>query len=237
MFAAPVGLVPALDVESTKALRDVVARTTTVRGVAGYKLGLTGSLRLGLDRAVKEVRKLSDLPILYDHQKAGPDMPDMARPFAKLCSEAGVDGLILFPVAGPEAVKQFVGHTLSAGMIPVVGGEIPVPDYSVSGGGYLVDDALDRIIKLSAKEGARHFVLPARDRRAIARRARWINKHVDDPVIFLTGIGPLGGKIEDAFGAAKGTPARMAIVGRNVCNATDPRVAARTIVAEMKRAV
>ena len=35
-------------------------------------------------------------------------MPDMAVKYTAMCKEADVDGLILFPVAGPTAVDGFV---------------------------------------------------------------------------------------------------------------------------------
>jgi len=143
-FESDLGIVPALDIDSSDQLDMVVKATTNVEGVVGYKLGLTTVLRLGLAAAVEHLRTMTDLPILYDHQKAGPDMPDMAKKFTGVCRDAAVDGLILFPVAGPTAVDGFVGEAVKAGLIPVVGGEIPVPDYGVSGGGYLTDAALDR---------------------------------------------------------------------------------------------
>lgn len=145
---------------------------------------------------MRRVRGLTDLPILYDHQKAGPDMPDMAKKFTALCAEAEVDGLILFPVAGPAAVDGFVGEALKAGIAPVVGGEIPVADYGVSGGGYLLDNALDLILARAAEGGADHFVLPAHDTAKVTRWSRWIAANVKDPLVFLTGFGSLGGTIE-----------------------------------------
>lgn len=235
-FAGPLGLVPALDLDSFDDLLRVVERTCEVPGVAGYKLGLTGSLRVGLVGAVQAIRRLTKLPILYDHQKAGPDMPDMAAKFAAICREAGVEGLILFPVAGPQAVRAFVGETLKNGMIPAVGGHIPVPDYCISGGGFMADDVLHRITTVAAEVGARHFVLPANNIEGIRRHVAWSLKAVKAPAVFLTGIGPLGGTVEQAFAAATGCPARFAIVGRNVCASANPGDAARRLVDAMMAA-
>src|SRR5579864_5003032 len=96
-FTGSVGIVPALDVDTPQQLELVVRETSEVQGVVGYKIGLTSVLRFGLAEAVGRLRNMTDLPLLYDHQKAGPDMPDMAARFVALCDEAGVDGLILFP--------------------------------------------------------------------------------------------------------------------------------------------
>jgi orotidine-5'-phosphate decarboxylase len=233
-FESDLGIVPALDIDSSDQLDMVVKATTNLEGVVGYKLGLTTVLRLGLAAAVEHLRTMTDLPILYDHQKAGPDMPDMAKKFTGVCRDAAVDGLILFPVAGPTAVDGFVGEAVKAGLIPVVGGEIPVPDYGVSGGGYLTDDALDRILARAVKSGATHFVLPANNKEKIARWSGWISKEVANPGVFLTGFGALGGSIGEAFNAARACSRRYAIVGRLITGALRPDEAAYKMFKEMQ---
>lgn len=236
MFSGAMGIVPALDIESHERFELVVKATSGIEGVVGYKLGLTSVLRFGLKDSMRRLRELTDLPVLYDHQKAGPDMPDMARKFTAMCAEAEVDGLILFPVAGPTAVDGFVGEALKAGITPVVGGEIPVSDYGVSGGGYLLDDALDRILARAAEGGADHFVLPANDDAKIARWSSWIGANVVNPVVFLTGFGSLGGTIESAFNASEGCSRRFAIVGRLITEAADPADAAARLFEQMHTA-
>ncbi|SMF48643.1 orotidine-5'-phosphate decarboxylase [Tistlia consotensis] len=236
VFRGRSGLVPALDMATLEALERVVRATCGVEGVTGYKLGLTAVLRLGLAPAMARLRELTDLPVLYDHQKAGPDMPDMAAKFTAICAEAKVTGLILFPVAGPTAVRQFGGEALKQGLVPVVGGEIPVADYTISGGGYLADDALDRIMADAAAVGVDHFVLPARDPEAIERRCRWMREHLPQPVVFLTGFGPLGGSIAEGFARAGAMSGRHAIVGRLVFAADDPGEAARRLAGEILEA-
>lgn len=235
-FSAKLGIVPALDIDSLAHMTRVVRATTRVEGIVGYKLGLTTVLRLGLAGAVRRLRKETDLPIIYDHQKAGPDMPDMAGKFVALCKEAGVDGLILFPIAGPTAVREFAGRAIKAGLVPVVGGEIPVPDYGIAGGGFVADDGLERIIRHAASTGVRHYVLPANDPKRIRSRTRWIVKHVKRPTVFLTGFGPLGGVIGKAFAAASDCPRRLAVIGRNITASPDPAESARRLVDEIMAA-
>jgi orotidine-5'-phosphate decarboxylase len=232
-FKGSAGIVPALDVDTPEQLSLVVRETCEVDGVVGYKVGLTSVLRFGLAEAVKRLRDMTGLPLLYDHQKAGPDMPDMASRFVALCKEAGVDGLILFPVAGPTAVDRFVGESLKAGIIPIVGGEIPVPDYCVSGGGYMADDALARIIERAARNRADHFVLPANDNAKVAGWSQWIAANVKDATVFLTGFGPLGGSIGTAFIAADSIPRRFAIVGRLITSSNAPGDAAKRLMEEL----
>jgi orotidine-5'-phosphate decarboxylase len=235
-FPNSVGVVPALDVDTTEQLNQVVRETAKVEGVAGYKLGLTSVLRLGLAEAVRRLRDMTDLPLLYDHQKAGPDMPDMATRFVALCKEAAVDGVILFPVAGPTAVDRFVGESVRAGLIPVVGGEIPVPDYCISGGGYMIDDTLSRILERAASNKADHFILPAHDNAKVKGWSDWLAANVKSPTVFLTGFGPLGGSIETAFASASACHRCFAIVGRLITGSNAPGDAAKRLVEQLQEA-
>ena len=230
------GLVPALDVDPFPELLKVVEATTRVEGVVGYKLGLAGSLRMGLAKAIAAIREVSDLPIIYDHQKAGPDMPDMAGKFSSICAEAGADALILFPVAGPTAVMSFVSESIKRGMAPIVGGHIPVPDYTISGGGFMIDDVLQRITAVAAKSGARHFVLPANDIGGVERHVHWAKETVPGFSLFLTGFGALGGETQPAFSAARGATSCYAIVGRAVCAAPKPGEAAKRFIGDIAAA-
>jgi orotidine-5'-phosphate decarboxylase len=132
-------------------------------------------------------------------------------------------------------VREFVTHSLNAGLDPVVGGHIPIPDYAISGGGYLADDTVDRIMALAAELGATHFVLPANEPENIQRRSEWLLTHVIDPVLYVTGIGPLGGSITESFQAAQGIATRRAIIGRRICAASDPHAATQTLANEMNR--
>jgi orotidine-5'-phosphate decarboxylase len=230
------GVMPALDVDSFEDMLELVSATCEIPGVVGYKLGLTGVLPKGLPEAVRGIRERTSLPIIYDHQKAGPDMPDMAPKFSKLCREAGVDGLVLFPVAGPTAVKSFTSAAVQSSLLPLVGGHIPVPDYCLSGDGYMRDDVLDCIIETAAQSGARGFILPSNLPGQITRHCQWIASRVDKPFVFLTGIGALGGTISTAFNAAQQVEPRFAIVGRAISLAANRELATKKIIDEIYKA-
>lgn len=222
------GVIPALDVDSVDALRRLVEATTDIDGIVAYKLGIAGALRLGLPAAVQALREISHLPIIYDHQKAGPDIPDMARRFSQLCREAGVTAIVLFPLAGQRAVSEFVGQARVAGLTPIVGGALPFSEYFASAGGFVADDALERILGAAVEHGAGHFVLPAHDAAAVRLHAKALQDRVDRPVLLLPGIGALGGSIPEVFAAAVGCR-RYAVVGRAIAAADDPREAARRL--------
>jgi orotidine-5'-phosphate decarboxylase len=228
------GILIALDMESLDQMRTVVEQTSTVAGIVGYKVGLTATLRLGLAGAVRQLRGSTDLPLIYDHQKAGPDVPDMAVKFCATCKEAGVDGLILFPLAGPRAVVAFAGSAYRNRLLPIVGGDLPFPDYNASGGGYVIDDALDKIFRRAIEVGVNHFVIPGNTPDKVRHHARWLVDKLERPSLFVPGIGALGGSIADAFSAAHGCD-MYAVVGRAIYDAADPAEAARRLAGEALR--
>ncbi|MEO8203769.1 MAG: orotidine 5'-phosphate decarboxylase / HUMPS family protein [Betaproteobacteria bacterium] len=230
-FRSKHGIIVALDADTVDACKRTVDATTSVEGVVGYKLGMTTALRLGLAETVRQFRAHTDLPLLYDHQKAGPDVFDMAAKFAALCAEAKVDGLILFPLAGPRAVEGFVGESIKQGILPLVGGDLPFPDFNMSGGGYVADDALERIIDKAVESGANHFVVPGNTPDKLRHHSARLKSMLRAPVFVVPGIGPLGGKIGELVAAANGCSV-YGVVGRAVYGAPDQAVAARALVDE-----
>lgn len=81
-------------------LRKLVEETYLVPGIEGYKIGLALGLTFGLTKIVAVIREFTDLPIIYDHQKAGNDIPEMGKTFAMVVADSGVDSAILFPFGG-----------------------------------------------------------------------------------------------------------------------------------------
>jgi len=224
------GIVPACDLDDLDAVSRLLEAVDPVEGVVGYKLGGLLTLRYGLRGVVDAFRKVTTKTLLYDHQKAGLDIPSMASEYVEVCRDAGVDALILFPLGGPGALDAFVGTTLQRGLLPVVGGALPLPDYLVRGGGYVARDALTRIIARAFALGARDFIIPATDLIALERHRRKFASGAGTR-LFIPGIGPLGGDITRAFAAAAGVSA-FAIVGRAIYAAPDPGEAARHLAAE-----
>jgi orotidine-5'-phosphate decarboxylase len=224
------GIVCACDVDRLDDLCRLVEAIDPVDGLVGYKLGSLLTLRYGLVEVVRALRKVTGKALVYDHQKAGLDIPSMGAHYAAVCREAGIDALILFPLAGPTAVDAFVGGTLQAGLTPVVGGALPLPDYTVRGGGYVAATALDRIAERSFSLGARDFIVPATDLTAIRRHVRAFAPK-GGTRLYMPGIGALGGEITKAFQAARGL-STYAIIGRGLYAAADPGDAARRFADE-----
>ena len=98
-------VIPACDVETLEQFEELVRQTANVEGIGGYKVGFELGLGFGLPAVVEAVRRHTDKPVIYDHQKAGTDIPDTGKGFARVVKRAGVDTIILFPQAGPETER------------------------------------------------------------------------------------------------------------------------------------
>lgn len=128
-----------------------------------------GAVKLGIGMGLNDLYKMADIaktilgrefPLIYDHQKAGNDIPAMGKVFAGKVKLAGVNNVILFPFAGPETQEAWTGACFEAGLNVLTGGIMTHPKFLVSEGGYIADDAPERIFRLACKLGVRHFVVP-----------------------------------------------------------------------------
>ena len=224
MFERNNGIIIACDVETIEELRSLVeiARDSSV--VVGYKVGFSLALRFGLPTVVTEVKDLTAAPVIYDHQKAGTDIPQMGQPFAACCADSGVDGVIVFPQAGPETMRSFLQAIGERGMTPIVGGVMTHPKYLQSDGGYLADTAPESIYATGLELGVSHFVLPGNKPEMMQRYAAGVFAAAHTVSLLMPGIGRQGGKVAEAFRAAR--PHRSyAIVGTTIYGAADPQSA------------
>lgn len=233
MFEQHSGIVLACDVESLDALSSLAKLSEHAPTVVGFKVGFSIALRFGLSRAVEVIRVSSDLPIIYDHQKAGTDIPQMGQQFARVCSEADVQAVILFPHAGPKTLEAFVSSAFEHGLVPIVGLSMTHPAYLQSDGGFIADEAPQRICELAVGLGVKCFVLPGTKPKLVAQFAAGPLASVEDAAIMMPGIGRQGGDIASAFRAAK-PHQRYAIIGSAIYKSQDPLAAVKSFVAEIQ---
>ncbi|MBU4374326.1 MAG: hypothetical protein KJ714_07815 [Euryarchaeota archaeon] len=90
----------------------------------------------------------------------------------EVLKDAGVNIVIIFPQAGPETLKatiigsddpklkDTVKGCFNLGLTPIVGGEMTHSQYIVNDGGYLTNDAPERMYLDAAKLGVEYFVVP-----------------------------------------------------------------------------
>lgn len=165
-------IIVAADVDLT-ILRDrLLPAVKKIPQIGGFKIGIS-SLDRGIYETVREIRRTySDecwspipFPIIYDHQKAANDIPDMGPVFARMLKRSGVDAAILFPFTGPATQEKWTKSCQDAGLQVIVGGIMTHKQFLVSDvidgkGGYIADDAPERIYRMAAQMDVHHFVVP-----------------------------------------------------------------------------
>jgi len=221
----------AADVQS---LPELIALASAVNGcasVCAIKIGFSLALRYGLPAIVSSLRSVSPLPVIYDHQKAGTDIPQMGRPFAVACREAGVDGVIIFPHAGPRTLEAFVAGALENDLIAVVGLMMTHGGYLAADGGYLIDAAPFLICDAALRLGITDFVLPATNP-AVIRRFSTGPLSSGHFTLWLPGIGAQGGSLTVALDAAASNRA-VGIIGSAIYASTDPQKAVAAFASEI----
>jgi orotidine-5'-phosphate decarboxylase len=216
------GIILAADVVSISALKKLVKIAIDVPEVLAVKVGFSLALRFGLPRVVKSIKSISNLAVIYDHQKAATDIPQTGGLFAEACYEAGVDGVIFFPQSGPKTLAGFVTAALERNLIPIVGLVMTHPAYLKSEGGYIVDEAPELMAKASIELGVTHFVLPGTKPDVVARFSQGPLTEVKNATIMMPGIGSQGGSLATAFKAAQ-PHGPFAIIGSAIYAAKDPK--------------
>ncbi len=217
-------VIPACDVSTLEEFENLVKETADVNGIGGYKIGFTLGLGCGLERVVEAARKHTNKPIIYDHQKAGTDIPDTGKNFAKVCKKAGIDAVILFPQAGPETERAWIYHALDHDLGVIVGGRMTHPAYAVSEGGFITDEGALEMYRIAARAGINNFVAPGNKPEVIKEVKDVIEAEGITPILYSPGFFAQGGKISDA---AKVAGDRFhAIVGSGIYQAADKKAAA-----------
>ena len=219
-------VIPACDVSDLMKLRELIEATCKVKGIGGYKVGFQIVLPHGIRKIVSVIREYTELPIIYDHQKAGTDIPDMAEKFMDVCSE--VDAVILFPQAGPVTEEKWIKSAQKIGVGVIVGGEMTHPGYLAGDNGFMTDDSPKRIYELAAKLGVSDFVVPGNKPKKIKEYKELLESAGVKPIFYSPGLVAQGGSITEGAKAAGDN--WHAIVGRGIYRQKDMKKAAEDLV-------
>jgi len=222
-------IIPSCDVDSLEKLSKLVKATCGVRGVGAYKIGFELVIPFGMEKVVKVIRKHTKFPIIYDHQKAGTDIPDMGLKFMNACK--GVDAVILFPQAGPDTETAWIKAAQKAKMNVIIGGEMTHKGYLKNENGFIDDNAPKRIYEIAASLGVNDFVVPGNKPDKCLEYNELIKKKISNPVYYSPGLITQGGSISDL---AKNLDSWHAIVGRAIYEADDMKKAAEEMTKELK---
>lgn len=229
MFDTKHGIIIACDVDDIETLKTLVGETCDIEGVVGYKLGANLALRYGLKHITDEID--FHLPVIYDHQKAGTDIPRMGEKFARSCKASGMNGVIIFPQAGPKSEEAFIDAIFHHGMTPMVGGEMTHEQYLAEDGGYLLDDAPPRMYEVAARKNVEYFIVPGNKPESIKKYHLFLTGMINEPKYCMPGIGTQGGSITEVFTVLRGYAA-YAIVGSAIYRSGDIKKAARSFAQE-----
>ena len=217
-------VIPACDFETLEQFETLVQQTGDIEEIGAYKLGLEPVLIHGLPRVVETARKRTNKPLIYDNQKAGTDTPEKGKSFAKVCKEAGVDAVILFPQSGPETERAWIYHALDYGLKVIVGGIMTHPAYLVSEGGFITDEGALEMYRIAARIGINDYGVPGNKLNAIKQIKEVVEAEGAKPIFYAIGFGAQGGNISDAAKVAGDK--FHGIVGRGIYASQDMKKAA-----------
>jgi orotidine-5'-phosphate decarboxylase len=205
---------------------ELVRDTSNLDGVGGYKIGFELGLSYGLPAVVAAARKHTRKELIYDHQKAGTDIPDTGKGFAAACKSAGIGTIILLPQAGPETERAWIYRAYESGLNVIVGGIMTHQAYLLEEGGYISEEKALEVYRIAARAGVNDFVAPA-TKPEFAERIRKIvlAEGSKEPAFFVPGFGAQG---KSAADAAKVFGSNVhAIIGRAIIQADDRKEAVR----------
>ncbi|MDO8593607.1 MAG: hypothetical protein Q7R59_01755 [bacterium] len=195
----------AADVRGFLKLADLAQAMYGIDGIGGCKLGFTLAMQ-DLEAATRIVKRNMgpSFPVIYDHQKAGNDIPEMGAPFADGLKEAGVDAAILFPFSGPATQKAWMKACNDVGLQVIVGGVMTHANFLVSEGGYIADESVERIYRNACVWGGKHFVVPGTKIDWVERIHSWLVEELGDGnfVLYAPGFITQGGDISECGLAA-----------------------------------
>jgi orotidine-5'-phosphate decarboxylase len=219
---------PSLDQVSLAAAVNVAGQIATHPAVSSFKIGFSLGLSAGLQTVVRALREITDKPIIYDHQKAGTDIPDTGALFARVMANSGITEAILFPQAGPTTLRAWVQALQDAGIVPVVGALMTHATYVESEGGFLRDSCVAETFALAGELGVRKFVVPLTKPVPVAALS-----FPQDSVFYSPGFGAQSGD-PHAFPALQ---EHHLIAGRALFAASDARAYVEEFASKFTRSL
>lgn len=220
-------VIPSLDVDTIERMREIVEETCSIDGIGAYKIGFELVIPYGMQQVTQTIREITDIPIIYDHQKAATDIPDTGLKFVQACKKSGADAVIFFPQSGPATELEWIKAANEEAMPVIVGGEMTHPKYMASDEGFISDDAPRRIYEIAARNGVLDFVVPGNKPERIMYYRHLLESLVVKPTLYSPGLISQGGKLSES---AKAAGERWhAIIGRAIYNAKNIKAEAAEI--------
>ncbi len=230
LIAVEKSIIPACDV-NMRVFEDIVRATADLPQVGAYKIGAALALQEGLSVVAKVARKHTSKPLIYDHQKAGTDIPETGKLFAATLKTCGMDAVILFPLSGPATQTAWIRSAQEAGLHVLLGAHMTHERFLLTDGGFLDASPLEKIYTNGASLGIQNYVVPGNKPKVIERVRSLLTEQKVDPVFFAPGFIAQGGGLSDAAKVAG--PRWHAIVGRALYEARDIRKTAISLIGHL----
>ena len=213
-------IIPALDIGMEEALALVKKLEPVEDLLAGYKVGSLLVYVNGIN-ILKEIKGKTDVPIIYDGQKLGTDIPEIVIDQVNLLSSTGVDQLIVCPMGGGgETLRVFTKTCKEKKIEPVCVVKMTHPGAD----DFLVSQSHVNIFSAAKHFEIRKFVFPATHPEVFG------DLYFDGSETKLaTGFKTQGGKTE----LLRKLGVTEFIVGRAIYNAGDPVQAVKNLSKEI----
>jgi len=215
-------IIPALDVDSMARMETIVKETADADSISAYKVGFSLAMRFGLPKVVEKIKQICpNKPVIYDHQKAGTDIPDTGDDFMQICKDAGVDAAIIFPLSGIATHKAWIKAATDRNLKIIVGGMMTHQGFTVNDGGYLDAERIKDIYKTAMVHEVEDFVVPGTKPAFVNELLNTVFKEFDflEPVFYSPGLITQGGDVSEMSNLLKYD--WHAIVGRKIKDAED----------------
>lgn len=148
-------------------------------------------------------------------------------------AKSKVDAVILFPFSSPVTQEEWTKAAIAVGLIPIVGGHMTHKQFLRSEGGYIANDAPERIYRSAAQQGVKDFVVPGNKLEFVSKYRDIIEKELGEGnfVLYAPGFISQGGDITET-GQVVGNRFH-AIVGSGIYKQDDMHAAAIQVTSQL----
>ena len=216
------GIIISIDLESQEDIERVATQTHQLPAVLGYKIGALSCLSLGLHECVRIIRHHCSKLIVYDHQKAGNDIPAISKRLVRLAAQAGVNGFLIFPFAGPRILQEIVSEASACGLTLIVGAHLTNQSFRKSEGGFIADEVPRMVFNTAAELGVTDFVIPGNLPGVATSYVEELSKKIEQPKFWSPGIGSQGGSISKLQEVLPPQSQLLPILGSSIYSSPNP---------------
>ena len=206
-------IIPSLDVSREEAFHLIKELECVEDKFGGYKVGSLLVMENGIN-VIKEINDRTELPIIYDGQKLGSDIPSITNKQIELLSNVDVDYAIIYPVGGGDrTLYQFIESCKKFNITPVC---VVSMSHEISDR-YLSISIEDIVLSTAYSYGIRTYVYPATKPEILQCHNELSNINMNDSVKLSTGFSK-----DEHYSSMCDLGVSRFIVGRSIYLSSDP---------------